>query len=82
MSGQEQDSQARFTTNFRAEMDRVGLPNVVIARGIGVSERQITRWRGGQIPQWRSVEKIASYFGREPEWFFAQHSAEPEPVAA
>lgn len=72
-----QDGESRVTTNFQAEMDRVGLPHVVVARGIDVSERQITRWRNGHtIPTYDSVEKIARYFERAPEWFYADHSAE------
>ena len=60
--------------NFRAEVERVGIPRSVIARGIGTSEIQVFRWwRGSHTPTWRSVERIAAYFGREPEWFYARH---------
>ena len=76
MSTQPEDTISPFTTNFLAEVERVGLPLVVIARGIGVSERQITRWRGGQVAHWKSVVQIARYFGRAPEWFYVPHDTD------
>ena len=75
VSGQEQDLENRVTANFQAEFDRLGFPVAVVARKMGVSEKQIIRWRSGEnTPQYRSVERIAAFFDRDPEWFYADHS--------
>lgn len=63
--------------NFLAEMARTGQPIRMVAQGLQVSERQITRWRGGQIPRYGFVERMAAYFGRSVEWFMADHSDDP-----
>lgn len=74
VSGQDRDSQGPFSTNLRVEMDRTGVTNSELARGLGVTERQITRWRGGTMPRsYATVAAIARYFGRSTEWFYTDH---------
>ena len=64
-------------------MARVGVTNTELAHGLGVSERQITNWRGGATPRYRFLERIARYFGREPEWFYVDRSdSEQAPAIA
>jgi plasmid maintenance system antidote protein VapI len=62
------------TANLIAEMARTGATNTEVARALGVSERQITRWRGGQAASYRFVLRLAAYFGRRPEWFYTDHT--------
>lgn len=60
-------------------MARAGVTSTELARALGVSERQVTRWRGGQHPRYATVADIARYFGRPTGWFYTHHD---EPVAA
>lgn len=73
MSGQAQDF-SPVPRNLIAEMDRTGVTNTELARALGVSERQITRWRGGVVPRdYDRISAMARYFGRSTEWFFSHH---------
>lgn len=74
MSGQEQDFLAPIAANLIAEMERTRMTIAQVAAEAGVGERQITRWRGGQEPRWEFVCRLAKVFGREPEWFYADHA--------
>ena len=71
MSRQERDFSTPITAKLIAELERTEITNTQLARAIGVSERQVTRWRGGQVPRYGSVVRMAAYFGRTPEWFYA-----------
>lgn len=73
MSSQIEDKAAPVPDNLVAEIERTGSTNAEVARGIGVSERQITRWRGGQVPRYEFVVRLARFFGRETEWFYTEH---------
>ena len=73
MSPHKQDFRSPVPDNLIAEMRRTGHTNGMVARGIEVSERQLSRWRGGITPQYRFVARLADYFGRTPEWFYADH---------
>lgn len=77
VSGQVRDIRSPVTANFLSELSRVEATNSEAARALGVSERQITRWRGGQVPSWEFVVRMGRYFGRPAEWFFADHSPKP-----
>lgn len=48
------------------------------AQALGVSERQVSRWRNGQQPRYASVVQWAHVFDRSVESFYA----EPERSAA
>lgn len=76
VSGQVKDSPV--ARNLVSEMTRTGTTTSQLARGIGTSERQITRWRTGttQPRAYEKVAAIASYFGRSPRWFFTEHDNE------
>lgn len=62
-----------IAANLISEMARVGATNADVARALKVSERQVTRWRGGQEPRYRFVALAARYFGRSPDWFYVDH---------
>jgi transcriptional regulator with XRE-family HTH domain len=64
--------------NFRSELGRAGVTNVEAARALGVSERQITRWRGGQVPRHEFVVRMARYFRRPVVWFYTDHEDDHE----
>jgi transcriptional regulator with XRE-family HTH domain len=66
--------------NLLREIERTGVTNRELAHALGVSERQITRWKSDHMPSFTSVVVIARYFGRRPEWFYAMHP--PEDKAA
>jgi transcriptional regulator with XRE-family HTH domain len=78
VSGQIRDIPSPVPANFVAEIDRRHWTNEQAARELGVSERQITRWRGGQVPRHKFVVKMAEVFARDVEWMYTNH----ETVAA
>lgn len=59
--------------NLLSEITRTGVTNRQLAQALGVSERQVTRWKSDHMPTFASVVAIARYFGRRPEWFYASH---------
>lgn len=76
VSGQVKDF-SPVPANLIAEMERARVTNTELARALGVSERQITRWRGGVTPRsYGLVSRMARYFGRSPEWFYTDHNTE------
>lgn len=76
MSSQERDISHPVPANFRAEQDRLHWSNQQAARALDVSERQVTRWRGGQIAGHVFVLRMAKVFGRDIAWFYTDHSIE------
>jgi hypothetical protein len=73
VSGQEQDISNPIAANLIAEMARTGETIASLAAALGVGERQITRWRGGQEPRWSFVRQMEQHFGREAGWFYTVH---------
>lgn len=44
-------------------------PQEVVAAAVGVSYRSYQAWESGQTkPSWRSLTKVAAYYGVTPEW--------------
>lgn len=79
VSGQVEDFQTPVSANLIAEMSRTGMTVSQVASALGVAERQVTRWRGGQEPRSKFVARLAELFEREAGWFYTDHS---EQVAA
>ena len=71
---QVEDFRSPVPANFVAEMDRTRMTNLAVAQALGVSERQITRWRSGQVPRHQFVVRMAGVFDRDVTWFYADHS--------
>lgn len=76
MSSQIKDKACPVSRNLTVEMERTGQTIADVAQALGVGERQITRWRGGQEPRFRSVVHLARLFGRDDAWFYTDHSQE------
>lgn len=54
-------------------MDRTHMTIAEVARALDTHERNITRWRGGIEPRYAVVRRMGDVFGRDPEWFYAEH---------
>jgi transcriptional regulator with XRE-family HTH domain len=66
---------------LNAEIDRLVLTNDELARALHVPERSLRRWRRGEAtPRRSTVRRIATYFDRDPAWFYEAMSA-PEAAA-
>lgn len=58
------DPHNRFPTWLAATMERRGLSQARLARAVGVTDAQVSRWRRGQVvPTVRSLQRIADTFG-------------------
>ena len=58
----------------------LGLSAADAAREIGVEPITFYRWRKGTtVPSWEHVLAASELFRRAPEWFYADHDAEPDP---
>lgn len=65
--------------NLRAEIDRLGLPRTVVARRLEMTEKSLSRWYNGNgQPRWGSIVKLAALVGRDPDWFYIDHSDEEQ----
>ena len=76
VSGQAADT-SPVAEHFIREIERTGMTNQEVARALNVSERQVTRWRGGQEPRYAVVVRMAKVFERPVAWFY-----DPEQKAA
>ena len=69
------DMKSRIASNIRMAMDERGLTTAALARRLEDHERQVTRWRNGEtVPTFENVTKLAFGLGREPGWFYLDHS--------
>lgn len=58
------DPHNRFPTWLTATMESRGLSQARLARAVGVTDTQVSRWRRGQVvPTVRSLQRIADTFG-------------------
>lgn len=59
----------------------LGLSAADAARMIGVEPITFYRWRKGTtVPSWEHVLAASELFRRAPEWFYADHDDDPEPL--
>ena len=63
-----------ISANIRSEQARTGTTRAQLSQATGITERQITRWRAGVQPRHESVIRLAEFFGRPVEWFYADHN--------
>lgn len=77
MSGHEIDMKGRVAANIRTAMKDAGVTSAELARSLDDHERQVRRWRNGEtVPTFENVMKLAVELGREPGWFYVDHSGE------
>ena len=80
MSGQPIDIKSRVARNIRRAMAEGDLTSAELARRMDDHERQIRRWRNGEVmPRSESLALLALELGHDPAWFYMDHS---EGVAA
>lgn len=69
------DMRSRVASNIRAAMEEEGLTTAALAQRLEDHERQVTRWRTGEtVPTFENLTKLAFELGREPGWFYLDHS--------
>ena len=77
MSGQAIDIKKRVAANICRAMDERGLSSAELARRLDDHERQIRRWRNGEVsPRSESLAHLALELGHDPSWFFMDHESE------
>lgn len=68
MSGQAPDTRADFSKRLDAEIARRGWTNEHTARLLDVPERQVRRWRKGEVqPGRKSRERVIDLLGLDQE---------------
>ena len=74
MSGQAIDIKKRVAANICRAMDEGGLTSAELARRLDDHERQIRRWRNGEVsPRNESLALLALELGHDPSWFYMEH---------
>jgi transcriptional regulator with XRE-family HTH domain len=74
-SRQGTDMKSRLAENIRVAMAQEDITTAELARRLEDHERQVRRWRNGEtVPSFENVTKLAFELGREPGWFYLDHS--------
>lgn len=73
MSGQAQDTRPPVSENLRRFQELAGLSNNELAGRLGHrDDRQITRWRSGEVtPSWSALVALGRALGVAPTDFYA-----------
>lgn len=76
-------SNSPLATNLRTVLAEREMTQEQLARRIDVSNRSVAGWCLGEtLPRWPQLVKLGQEFGREPGWFYLDHSHESSGVAA
>lgn len=71
------DIKGRVATNIRQAMADQDLTAAELARRLDDHERQIRRWRNGEVtPKLDSLARLAMELDRDPSWFYMDHEAQ------
>jgi hypothetical protein len=79
VTGHHAPRSTELSANVDAEIRRLGLTNLQVARTVDVPERIVRRWRKADDsnPSWPNLVKFAELCGRDPAWFYVDHEQEP-----
>jgi transcriptional regulator with XRE-family HTH domain len=57
-----------FYSRLLGELDRQGKTQQDLAVGIGTAVSTVYRWKGGNLPQRRTVNEVCNFLGVEMDW--------------
>ena len=61
--------------NLKRALEESGKTQESLAREIGVGLRVVQEWCGGRVlPRWPRLVLLARALGREPAWFYTDHT--------
>jgi transcriptional regulator with XRE-family HTH domain len=71
------DIKGRVAANIRQAMADQDLTAAELARRLDDHERQIRRWRNGEVtPKLDSLARLAMELDRDPSWFYMDHGGQ------
>lgn len=66
-----------FWKNFLSLCEKIGQTPNGVAKALGMASGSVTEWKNGRVPRWQTIEKIANYFGINPQDLISSDEKKP-----